>query len=72
MPKFKSDAISIDPDRKAGRPCLKGTRFTVSQFLAELEHRSVQQFSDELGLDRKIMLKVLRDLASMVEESATP
>lgn len=61
-------SISIDPERMAGQPCIRGTRFPVEQLLAELADGdyTVAGLADDFDLDREVIAAVLNELAQAI------
>jgi uncharacterized protein (DUF433 family) len=58
------DCVEVNTQKRLGAPILKGTRFTVSQLLAELaEGRSVVEIADDFDLSQDTIRKLLDGLA---------
>lgn len=56
--------IIADAAVRSGRPVLRGTRFLVSQVLAELaDGESIATISEQYDLDECLIVEALRDLA---------
>lgn len=54
------NAVDVDPDIHGGVPVLHGTRFTVSQALAEIaETRGPADFAEDFGLDVESVRRLL-------------
>lgn len=59
-----SNYIEVDPNRVHGIPIIKGTRFTVAQFLAELaDGNSISNLAETFDFDEEILANVLQDLS---------
>ena len=56
--------VEMDPEKRAGVPVLRGTRFTVAQLLAELaEDRKISEIASAFRLDKDQIQQVLESLA---------
>ncbi len=52
--------VEMDPEKRAGVPVLRGTRFTVAQLLAELaEDRRMSEIASAFRLDKDQLQQVL-------------
>lgn len=61
-----------DPGRRSGDPTIPGTRFTISQLLAEIANTNVAaEIADEYDLDEEEIRKILGDIAWQLHEKAT-
>lgn len=49
--RYGKHLVDIHPDFCSGRPRIKGTRFPVSQLLAELTEMSVEEFCEDFDQD---------------------
>jgi len=60
---------TVDPDLRGGQPCCPGTRFPVSQLLAELAEwgEAVRELADEFDQDPEAFRSALRWAARNVE-----
>jgi uncharacterized protein (DUF433 family) len=59
-----ASAIWTHPLRCGGLPCLRGTRFTIAQVLAELaDGRRIDELADSFDLDVDMLEALLRELA---------
>lgn len=61
-------AIEIDPQRRSGRPVLRGTGFTVAQVLAELIERTPREIADNFNVPCKAIEDVLDGLSVLFDE----
>ena len=43
--------VEIDPQRRGGQPVLKGTRFPISQIIAQIAEEGVNKFIEEFDYD---------------------
>jgi uncharacterized protein (DUF433 family) len=60
--------VEFDPDRYGGAPVLAGTRFPVSQVLAELaEGASIGDLAEDMSLDRAKLSQVLSILSAFLD-----
>jgi uncharacterized protein (DUF433 family) len=58
-----------DPERRGGRACLKGTRFTIAQLIAEHTKPSdVAEVAENLDLDKAQIRKFFAALAKRFDE----
>ena len=63
-------SVEIDADRRAGVPVLRGTRFKVSQVLAQIAAGdSVEDLAGELELDEQLVKQFLRELAMALDQA---
>lgn len=61
--------IVVDKDIMGGTPVIKGTRFPVSQVLAELsEGYTVYDIADHFDYDPELVISVLKELADNISE----
>jgi uncharacterized protein (DUF433 family) len=59
-------SIDTDPKLRSGLPCIKGTRITASQVLAQLaEGDSISEIADDMSIDQE-MLKSFLDALSII------
>lgn len=71
--KMPKKFIDMNPDVCSGAPVVKGTRFTVAQFLAELaDDRSVSEIADNFQLDKQALTNILQYLSDMYQRPNTP
>lgn len=62
--------IWTDPDRMGSKPCVKNTRLTVAQLLAELaEGRTISEIANTFELEVELMRGVLDELALWFDKS---
>lgn len=62
---FKS--IESDPQRRGGKPVLKGTRFTAAQVLSQIAAGdSVQDLVDNFDFEAEQITSFLRELADFL------
>jgi uncharacterized protein (DUF433 family) len=60
--------IWTDENRRSGLPCLRNTRFTISQLIAEIAERgSVSEVSDTFDLDPDTVRGALEDVATFFD-----
>ena len=65
--------IQIDPLRCGGRPVLAGTRFTLSQLVAQIAWGvSPQQVADDFDLDPETVTAALNSLALFLDRDGVP
>ena len=61
--------ISIDREIMGGTPVIRGTRFPVSQVLAELsEGYSVYEIADHFNYDPELVVNVVMEVANNISE----
>jgi uncharacterized protein (DUF433 family) len=61
---FNSPSIWTDFIRMGGKPCIRDTRFTIAQLLAELaEGRSTQEVAEAFNLDFEKVQGALDEVA---------
>lgn len=70
LERFREAAIAVSsyvesrPKKRSGKPVFRGTRFTISQFFAELgDGESIDSLAAEFNLDRARMSEFLHALA---------
>jgi uncharacterized protein (DUF433 family) len=65
------DCVDVSPNRRGGVPCLKGTRVTVAQILAQLaEGDSVDDLVDDMEIDRDTLVTLLNGLSLILDRPA--
>lgn len=70
--KALQNSVEIDPKRRGGIPVLKGTRFTVSQTLAELaDSTGVPEVANRFDLNQETIRELLYGLALLAERPRT-
>lgn len=63
-----ASSIWVHPKRRGGLPCVRGTRFTVAQVLAELaDGRCIDELADSFDMDVDMLEALLRELALTYE-----
>ncbi len=63
----------VNARKRGGVPVLKGTRFTLSQLLAEIaEGRSVAEIAEDFELDLAMIKQFLEGLALYLDLPAVP
>jgi uncharacterized protein (DUF433 family) len=56
--------VEVDPGKCAGVPVFRGTRFTLSQLLAELaDNRSLSEIAENFDLNMRLLKEFLRGLS---------
>jgi uncharacterized protein (DUF433 family) len=66
------DWIEVDPLKRSGVPVLRGTRFTVSQMLAELaDGRSSVELAEDFDLDIVVIQNVLHGFSIYLDRPAS-
>lgn len=66
-------AIEIDPDHCGGTKILAGTRYPVSQLLAELaEGASIDDLANDVGLSKDTLSQALQTLARHFRQQDPP
>jgi len=64
--------VDIDPKKCGGRACVKGTRFTVSQLVAELgDDQTLDEVASSFDLKREACLKALEWAGWCLDELQT-
>lgn len=63
--------MEVDKDRCGGRPTITGTRFTASQLLSELLHRSGETIAKDFKIDYKEIEELLNSLSVAFNEKFT-
>ena len=64
--------VDVDPNRRGGKPCLKNTRMTVAQIIAQIaEGDSVDDLVEDMELDRDTLVGLLEGLAVVLEKSGS-
>ncbi len=62
------DCVETHPGLRGGIPCLKGTRVTVAQILAQLaDGESIDEIADDMSLDRESLAKFLNALSIILD-----
>lgn len=63
------DGVWVDPDRRGGIPCIKGTRFPLSTILAELATGmcTLRQVCTNYDLTYEVVEKALNSLSWLVD-----
>jgi uncharacterized protein (DUF433 family) len=65
------DCIETNPHKCGGVPVIKGTRFTLARFLAELaDGRSVSSIASDFELDADLLGQFLRGLSICLDRPA--
>jgi uncharacterized protein (DUF433 family) len=65
------DSVEIDSRKRGGIPVVRGTRFTISQLLAEIaDDRSLSEIANELELDLVLLEQFLRGLSICLDRPA--
>lgn len=63
-PKELNESVDIKAKVKSGVPVLKGTRYPVSQLMAELsEDQKLSEICDDCDLEQELVIKFLKGLA---------
>ena len=66
---MNTQGIWTNSERMSGKPCIRGTRFAVSQFLCELaDGRSIGQIAEDFDLDYEMLEQALVDLSCTMKE----
>jgi uncharacterized protein (DUF433 family) len=61
--------IEINKNKRSGRPVIKGTRFLVSNLLAELaEGRNLSEIAESFDLDLNKLKDTLNYLANRIDD----
>lgn len=57
-------SIEIDPQKRGGIPVIIGTRFTISQLLAEIaEGQAIDEIAEDFDLDKDTIHEILHMLS---------
>ena len=65
------DCVEIDRRKRGGTPVLKGTRFTLSQVLAEIaDDRRLTEIADSFDLELRFLEGFLRGLSICLDRPA--
>lgn len=67
---FLPDSIvEVNPRKLGGKPVLRGTRFSISQLLAEIgDHDVIKEIADDFELDEIQLRQVIHALALSLDQ----
>lgn len=62
------DSVTLDSNIRGGVPVVRGTRVPVARILAEVaDDASLSEISDDLDLDREVLIKLINGLANYLD-----
>ncbi len=65
---MNTDNIWTDPTRMGGKPCIRNSRFTVAQLIAELADGStIYEIVRDYNLDLKTTENALHEIANLYD-----
>lgn len=63
--RMNTNNIWTDKQRMGGKPCIKNTRFTIAQLLAELaDGKNAKEIAKDFNIDLKSIEETLHELAN--------
>lgn len=65
---MNTKTIWTDPARMGGKPCIRNTRFTVAQLLAELaDGYNIKEISTNFNIDKSALEDTLHEISQIYD-----